>query len=68
MKRQRTQAQIEADAKRTGRPPVSAKEKKQCKVTVRMNEALYKRLSKKAKAAGMELAVYIMRPYEQGKD
>jgi predicted HicB family RNase H-like nuclease len=68
MKRKRTKAQIEADARRTGRPPKAPGEKHSRQVNVRMTPGEWKRLSVEAERLGVSLSALLMRPYRKKGD
>lgn len=67
MKRKRSQAQIAADKKRTGRPPKSKAEKQDRRVMVSLTKAEHAQLSALAKKAGLPLAVFLLRPWREEK-
>jgi len=65
MKRKRSKAQLEADKRRTGRPPKAKADKQARKVLLSLTEAEHARLSVLAKKAGLPLAVYLMSPWRE---
>ena len=64
--RPRTEAEIGADALRTGRPPKIPAEKQSERAVVYLTPAEFKRLEALAKDAGVSLASVIMRPWRDG--
>ena len=60
MSKKRTKALRDADAKRTGRPPLPKKERRDRVVPVRMTAAEYTRLKKDAKQLGMSVSGLLM--------
>jgi len=65
-RKQRTKAQIEADARRTGRPALGENSKSR-NVVIRVSEAEYERLHRKAQQADVSLSSIIMAPHRRGK-
>ena len=63
--RERTQAEIQADRLRTGRPPKKPSEKQSERITVNLSLAERKRLEKLAEKEGVHLAELIMRPWRE---
>ena len=64
-KRERTQAEIEADRLRTGRPPKESSEKRSERITVNLSPGERKRLEDLAEKEGVPLAELIMRPWRE---
>jgi hypothetical protein len=64
-KKKRTPAQMAADKRRTGRPPMAPAEKHSEQVMVYLTPAERKRLEKLAKKEGIPLAALIMRPWRE---
>ena len=64
-KRKRTPAQMAADQRRTGRPPMALKEKHSEQIMVYLTPDERKRLEKLARKEGIPLAVLIMRPWRE---
>lgn len=65
MKKQRTKAQREADARRTGRPPKAPAEKQSEQVVVYLTEGERKRLEALAAEKGLSLSAMIMDPWRK---
>ena len=66
--RPRTQAQIDADKARTGRPRKSKEEKLSERVTVPLTRPERKRLTLLAQKEGITLPALIMRPWREEKE
>ena len=66
--RERTEAEVEADSLRTGRPPKKPSQRQTEQVTVRMTPALRKQLEKQAKDESIPLAELIMQPWREKGD
>lgn len=64
----RTDAEIAADAKRTGRPTMTEGESANVVVTVRLTPTEHKQLTKDAKRAKMNLAAYLRHCWYGAKD
>ena len=62
---QRTEAQIQADKARTGRPRKAKAAKQSERITVHLTPAERKRIEKLAKAEGITLPAMIMRPWRE---
>ena len=67
-KKKRSPAQIAADKRRTGRPPMAPKEKHSEQIMVYLTPGERKRLEKLAKKEGLPLAALIMRPWREKGD
>lgn len=63
--RQRTEAQIQADKARTGRPRKAKAVKLSERITVHLTSAERKRIEKLAKAEGISLPAMIMKPWRE---
>ena len=63
--RERTQAEIQADRLRKGRPPKKASDKQSERVTVNLTPAEWQRLQQLAEEEGLPLAELIMRPWRE---
>lgn len=63
MKTKRTKLEIEADAKRTGRPPKKSQERHGILVALRVTQSERKLLDREAKAAGLNVSQLLMRPF-----
>ena len=66
MTAKRTKAQVEADARRTGRPPKPREEKQSEIIGVCMTPGERKRLKAEAKRLGVSLSALLMRPWRKG--
>ena len=67
MRKKRSHAQIEADAKRTGRPPMPAKERRQNIVVVRITDAERVQFERLARDKGVTLSEILMLPWRSNK-
>jgi hypothetical protein len=67
MARQRTRLEIEADARRTGRPPKKAKDRQLHRITVYLTDAEMAHIEALAKEAGVSLAAMVLRPWREEK-
>lgn len=65
MKRMRTKAQIAADKRRTGRPPLPASQKKGRFVQVRVTEAQLRQLKSEARRRGCTVADLLLGPWRK---
>ena len=65
MKRKRTPAQVAADAKRTGRPPLPAKERRSYVANVRITEAERRGFERQARVQGLTLSEVLMLPWRK---
>jgi hypothetical protein len=65
MKKKRTEAQIAADKRRTGRPRKSQREKQGERVMVYLTQTERRRLEQLAKQEGLSLSYLIMRPWRE---
>ena len=68
MKKQRTEAQREADARRTGRPPKAPAEKQSEQVVVYLTKGERKGLEALAAEKGLSLSAMIMDPWREKED
>ena len=66
MGKKRTQAQLDADRRRTGRPRKEPTEKQSKRVMVYLTPAEHKRLQALADKRGISLASQIMMPWREG--
>ena len=66
--RKRTQAEIQADRMRTGRPLKSPSEKQSERVMVYLTPEERKRLEQLAEEENISLAAIIMRPWREQKE
>ena len=66
--RSRTEAEIQADKARTGRPPKAKAEKQSVHITVHLTPAECERLGKLAQEDDLSLAALIMRPWRKEKE
>lgn len=64
-KRKRTPAQIAADKRRTGRPPLPPDQKQGKRVTVNLTASEFGNLAAIAEREGASLAEAIMRPWRE---
>jgi hypothetical protein len=64
-KRKRTKAQIEADVRRTGRPPKPPGEKQGHKITIYVTETERAQLETEAKKRGVSLSTLLMSPWRK---
>ena len=67
-KRGRTEAEIQADTLRTGRPAKKKAEKQSMRVMVYLTPAEYRRFAAEAKKTGLSLAALVMRPWREKKE
>ena len=65
MKKKRSQAQIDADSRRTGRPPGPPEERRGERVMVYLTRAELARFEVQAQQEGLTLAALIMRPWRE---
>lgn len=65
-RRQRTKAERETDAKRTGRPPCVPGHRRTAFVGVHMTPAERRKLEAEAKRLGVSLSALLMRPWRKG--
>jgi len=66
-KRKRTPAEIAADAKRTGRPPLPRRQRRELVISVRMTREEHRRWRKEAKRRGLPLGIMLLKPWREGK-
>jgi hypothetical protein len=67
MTKKRSQAEIEADARRTGRPPGPPHKKRDKVVSVRVTAAERERLHKEAARRGCGLSDVLMEPWRKSQ-
>ena len=65
VKGKRTPAQVAADAKRTGRPPLPAKERRNYVANVRITEAERREFERQARVHGLTLSEVLMLPWRK---
>jgi len=63
--RERTDAEMQADTQRTGRPPKKPSQRQTERITVNVTSAERKRLEKLAKGEGVPLSELIMLPWRE---
>jgi predicted HicB family RNase H-like nuclease len=62
-KRQRTKAELEADSKRSGRPPINPRERHSARITINVTPEEKNRIESLAANEGISLSEMIMRPW-----
>lgn len=66
-KKQRTKAQIAADAKRTGRPPKPPEDVRENYISLRVTKSERALLDKEAARLGVTITDLLLRPWRQRK-